>query len=902
MSFIKNIKIGGKLSFGFCVNILGLVVVVIVAVTSISLINRDNSNIMDYPMAQYLTVNDIELELMNLRRILVLAALNTGNIDEINELEGEIAVARARAVSNINVLRQSFIDDPFLSQQETDERLRQIHLLENLMYIYIDGFAPAIIDLARIGQPTSGPQLLALNLINEAGSGLFFNVYSEFSSLHNSIQGHMNHAFYDIETSSQNTLVTMIILAIGVMIFGAVIAYFVTRMITRPVSDVVYAIKNVADGNLNVNLKADTKDEVGILAGSAQQLVATLKRLINDMDNMASDHEKGEIDTFINAESFNGEYGTVALKLNDMIKSALNTQNKVVGTFIKIADGDFEADMEKLPGKKAMLNDAVNDMRNHILSVHEEISVLIDAAANKGNLSVSIDESKYSGGWLKIMEELNFLARVINKPIAEIKDVISRLGQYGKLDRRIEGEYAGDFLIIKDVVNTTMNNLSEIIDDVSDTLVSVAKGDLTKNITREYLGDFDPIKKSVNSIVSRLNETVEDISQVAEGVRGGSVQLSQSSMDLAEGTNKQMMAVQEMSDGVSVIDEQAKDNADNAKKAADLAVTSKENAETGNEEMKSLLAAMERISKSSGEISQIIKTIESIAFQTNLLALNAAVEAARAGEMGRGFSVVAEEVRNLAARSADAAKETTSLIEESITNVQDGTQAASDTAASLEKIMQNISDVSDVVYEIFESSNKQTTALGGINDDLGQIANVAQTAASSSEETAAAAEELDSQVEILKEKLSFFTTSTKDLTVRKVWDVTTSERIDTTSLMNAPGNHLTFNANESIVTEGELADTMYFVLEGTVKVVKSYGTLNARELAILKKGDLFGEMALFLNEPRSASVVANSDVKVVQIHRDIVMQFMEKSPDAACVIVETLCARLKNVLSNMGSY
>ena len=311
---------------------------------------------------------------------------------------------------------------------------------------------------------------------------------------------------------------------------------------------------------------------------------------------------------------------------------------------------------------------------------------------------------------------------------------------------------------IGETLQSSIDSIHSYMEEITQILEAVANGNLTQTITREYLGDFAPIKNSVNSIVTRLNETVKEIGQVANNVGGGSSQLSSTSMHLADGTSNQMLAVQEMSDAVDIVDAQAKDNSTNAKKASELAALSRTNATTGNTEMQHLLQTMERISDSSDKISQIIKTIEGIAFQTNLLALNAAVEAARAGEMGRGFSVVAEEVRTLAARSAKAAKETTALIEESINNVKDGTQAANDTATSLNKIVQNVTDVSLVIDHIFESSDKQTSALGIIHHDLKQIGDVAQSSASTSEETAAAAEELDSQVTILNEKISFFNT------------------------------------------------------------------------------------------------------------------------------------------------
>ena len=456
---------------------------------------------------------------------------------------------------------------------------------------------------------------------------------------------------------------------------------------------------------------------------------------------------------------------------------------------------------------------------------------------------------------------------------------------------------------IGDSLENSVAFIKSYVDEINEVLSAVSAGNLTSTITREYIGDFDSIKRSVNSIVSRLNETVVDISLVADGVSSGSAQLSQSSMDLSDGVSQQMVSMQEITDGISIVDTQAKGNSTNSQKASALALTSKNNAEAGNMEMQHLLGAMERISDSSGKISQIIKTIESIAFQTNLLALNAAVEAARAGEMGRGFSVVAEEVRSLAGRSSEAAKQTAELIQESIQNVQDGTKAASDTAASLDKIVKNVLDVSDVIKEISESSEKQTGTIGEINGDLMQINQIVQGSAATSEETAAAAEELDSQVAILKEKLSFFSTNASALAVNKVWDVTTADKINVTTLKNIPGEHKKFASGEEIVSEGDNnTDTMYFVLEGNVKVIKSIGTLNEKILATLKAGDLFGEMALFLKEPRTASIIASSNVTVVEVHRNTLAQVMERSPETAYAIIETLCTRLRNVLANLEAY
>jgi methyl-accepting chemotaxis protein len=456
---------------------------------------------------------------------------------------------------------------------------------------------------------------------------------------------------------------------------------------------------------------------------------------------------------------------------------------------------------------------------------------------------------------------------------------------------------------VEAVVQKATNTIKSYVDEVSNILESIAGGDLTVGITREYIGDFDSIKRSVNSIISRLNETVTDISLVADGVNSGSAQLSQSSMNLSEGVSQQMLSMQEITEGIGTVDTQAKDNSSNSQKASALAATSKSDAETGNTEMQQLLGAMSRISESSNKISQIIKTIEGIAFQTNLLALNAAVEAARAGEMGKGFGVVAEEVRSLAGRSSEAAKQTAELIQESMQNVQDGTKAASDTAASLDKIVKNVINVSDVIKEISESSEKQTDTIGSISGDLLQVNQIIQSSAATSEETAAAAEELDSQVSILKEKLAFFSTSASALAANKIWSTTTSDKLNPTSLKNIPGEQKKFTSGEKIISEGDTkTDTMYFVLDGNVKVVKSIGTLNEKTLATLKPGDLFGEMALFLKEPRTASIVASGNATVIEIHRDTLSQVMERSPETAFVIIETLCMRLRDVVANIADY
>ncbi|MBT9797029.1 MULTISPECIES: methyl-accepting chemotaxis protein [Hungatella] len=406
---------------------------------------------------------------------------------------------------------------------------------------------------------------------------------------------------------------------------------------------------------------------------------------------------------------------------------------------------------------------------NNIITIHKaqaELDELIEIADRKAD-ELIVNLHAMQTKFITILSVLGiasvlvsvffgiYITRGITRPIKELEAAARQMEQ-GHL--KIDVNYASkdELGSLSDSMRQMSDKISYYMDAISRVMRQLADSNLEIPHYDDFQGDFLPVQESLLIVLNSLNEIISEINMFSDQVANGADQVSNGAQILSQGVIAQASSVEELAATMSEISQQVKENAETSQVVKTAAGEMGANILACNQQMQEMKNAMEKINQNSTQIRTIIKTIDDIAFQTNILALNAAVEAARAGESGKGFSVVAQEVRSLATRSSDASKSTEALIEQSLAAVVYGTKVAEETAASLRNIAGGTDEMISKINQIAEASKRQAAATEMVSTGIDQISDIVQTNSATAEESAAASEELYGQSQVLKSRVSRF--------------------------------------------------------------------------------------------------------------------------------------------------
>lgn len=542
-------------------------------------------------------------------------------------------------------------------------------------------------------------------------------------------------------------IISIALLALGLGVF---VALAIIRSITRPLEDAIATFQTLSGGDFTRNVDVSRNDEIGKVLQGLQSMQIQQGFNVAEAQRVANDNLRIRI--ALDCVSANlriaDDDGTVIyankglLTTLRQIEQGLREQQPsfTVDGFVGSNIGVFYQDpvaalksLRELHGTRQTQLDIGRRVYDIITN-----PIINDRGQRLGTV----------GEWVDRTAELN-----AQRSVAALVSQASA----GNLEARLDtSTLEGFYKELGTGINSLVETSGAAIGEIASLLSRVADGDLTQTLTSSYQGTFGRLRDDANQTVTKLRDLVGEIQLSAQTINTAAKEIASGNQDLSSRTEEQASSLEETASSMEQLTSTVKQNADNARQANELAGTAQRVADKGGEVVEQVVNTMSAIHQSSSRIADIIGVIDGIAFQTNILALNAAVEAARAGEQGRGFAVVATEVRNLAQRSAAAAKEIKGLISDSVEKVETGNKLVDQAGRTMEEVVASIKRVTKIMGDISDASNEQSAGIEQVSLAVSQMDEVTQQNAALVEQAAAAAESLEEQAHQLAMTVSVF--------------------------------------------------------------------------------------------------------------------------------------------------